>query len=172
MSIYLGSQIIANVGGDNSSAGSGSNTDLTNLIDDTTASATKVYSSQKTEERLEQVESKLQSSADGTAKMWQKTILNAQNGTAKYYETDADNVIDKIMIQCYKFVPGETGIVQTLKEFNNGDAGNFYYSENVQFEDGMSIKDSFIFHTDLNSDGYYETCLIDKNSFAELYKFK
>lgn len=171
MSIYFGSQKIANVSG-NSSSGSGSHIDLTTLIDDTTPLPVKVYSSKKTEERLEEVENKLQSSADGTAKMWQKTILNAENGTVKYYETDADNAIDKIMIQCYKFVPGETGIVQTLKEFNNGDADNFYHSEYVQFEDGMKIKDCYRYQTMVNADGCYETELLDPNSFAEIYKFK
>lgn len=155
--IYLGNKKVADLAGDGSAG---------NSIDDTTVSVETSYSSSKTEERLEEVKNTLIAGQESMVNLWQKTALGVKEGNTISHITSEDNSVDKIVVQCYKFVPGDTNIVQVLKEFNNGDEENFYHSENVEFNGVARIKDLYDLKVSLNADGFYESEEIDKSEFV------
>lgn len=159
--VYSGYDLVANV----------NDIDPSDIINDTAPVTDKVYSSKKTEERLQEVENSITGGGVDTAKMWQKTYLNVNAGDSLYINTTGDYIMDKAIIQPYKFIEGEQGIVETLKTFDNSEADNFYYNEeNVVFDGAMKIKDEY----DLNftydaENGYYESNVINKSDYIDLY---
>jgi len=106
----------------------------------------------------------------GSTKVWQKTSLNVQeNNIIKINATDNDFILDKTLIQVFKFIEGEKDIIEILKTFDNADSENFYYdSENVVFNGVMKIKDAYEYNITLNSDGLYESEDIDVSSFVNI----
>lgn len=165
--IYLGNVRVAN----NNTATNGGGGNGTE-IDDTAVSDKTTYSSQKTEHRLEEVKNSLIASQEGMVNLWQKTALGVTKGDTISHITSEDNSVDKLVVQCYKFVPGDTNIVQVLKEFNNGDEENFYHSENVEFNGVARIKDVYDLKASLNTDGLYESEEINKSEFATLNRIE
>lgn len=135
-------------------------------------SESTAYSAKKTEHRLKEVQNTLVSGQENLVNMWQKTTLNAVTGTPIFYTTDDENSIDKILVQCYKFVPGEQNIVQVLKDFNNGDGENFYHTDNVEFNGVARIKDSYTLNNIMNNDGLYESSVISKDEFLLLNRIE
>lgn len=78
----------------------------------------------------------------------------------------------KYNVQCYKLTDSVNDIVQTVKTFDNSESENFFYdSDNVEFTEDMHIKITHTYPGVLNSDGYYETSVIDKNEFEVLNQF-
>lgn len=157
--IYLGGINLTN-----SNNGSTTSTE----IDDNNISDTTTYSSQKTEQRLEEVQNTLITSQESTVNLWQKTALGVKEGDTISHITSENNSVDRLIVQCYKFVPGDTNVVQVLKEFNNGDKENFYHSENVEFNGVARIKDSYDIQVVINKDGFYESEEINKNDYLIL----
>lgn len=78
--------------------------------------------------------------------------------------------LSKCVVQLYEFIAGGTDKVQTLKVFNNSNASNFYYDPTVvEFTDSnASLRDSYIYETTLNSDGFYETPTITLNNIINI----
>lgn len=169
MSIYLGEQLVGSVGG----AGNSTNpVKPSDFIDDTLNSTEKAYSSTQTEKRLNEVQNTIQNRQDSMVKMWQRSVVSAKiNGTTNF-TTSEDHTLDKLQIQGYKFIEGEIGIVETIKNFDNGDETSFYYSDDVDFNGVMKVKDEHPLGKTLTNDGYYETGIINKEEFLELHNME
>lgn len=99
----------------------------------------------------------------------QKTILNAVNGSERAF-IDDNNSYGKVIINAYKYVQGDDNVVQTLKEFNNANKENFIYNEdNVDFSQGMTLKDTYAFECSLlDPNGIYISETIDLDSFISI----
>ena len=70
------------------------------------------------------------------------------------------------LVQCYDFKYGEEDVVQTLKVFNNSEKENFYFRKPyVSFDGGMQIKRSFVYPFSRNSNGFYESEVVDVSGF-------
>lgn len=97
----------------------------------------------------------------------QLSFLNVRANDVKYLNLDVGNVFTKSLIQAYKFIPGQTNIVETLKSFNNADASNFNYNdENVEFTyNGMGIKDTYELKRTKYNDELYITEAFNKDDF-------
>lgn len=100
----------------------------------------------------------------------QLSFLNVRTNDVKYLNLDVGNVFTKSLIQAYKFIPGQTNIVETLKSFNNADASNFNYNdENVEFTDkGMGIKDTYKLTMSKYNDELYITEAFNKDDFVDI----
>lgn len=100
----------------------------------------------------------------------QLSFLNVRTNDVKYLNLDVGNVFTKSLIQAYKFIPGQTNIVETLKSFNNADASNFNYNdENVEFTDkGMGIKDTYELKRTKYNDELYITEAFNKDDFVDI----
>jgi hypothetical protein len=100
----------------------------------------------------------------------QLSFLNVRANDVKYLNLDVGNVFTKSLIQAYKFIPGQTNIVETLKSFNNADASNFNYNdENVEFTyNGMGIKDNYELTMSKYNDELYITESFNKNDFIDI----
>lgn len=161
--VWLGDINIANL----SSNGNGGNIDSSSLLDDVNIRTDKTYSSQKIEERLDTVKDIIASEQGNMVKMWQKTLLNVTSGTVKRYTTSLDNIIDKIQVQCYKYIPGTKNRMETINDFDAADVDNFYHSDNIEFNGAMKIKDIYRYDFKTNADGFYETDVITKGDFID-----
>ena len=107
----------------------------------------------------------ISSSSPASTNIKQYVFLNVT--ASQEYTKPLDLVdTDKIIIQPYKFIPGEQNIVSTIKEFNNAEKQNFIYDpENVIFtEEGMQIKNEFVYTSVAESD-YYKSQEINKADF-------
>lgn len=94
----------------------------------------------------------------------QVVTLAVKNG--QIVNVDIEGSPEKFLIQVYKFIAGETDIVELLKEFNNSDKGNFNYSPNVVFNDECHIASSYKYSTNINSSSnLYETDEITISDF-------
>lgn len=100
----------------------------------------------------------------------QLSFLNVRTNDVKYLNLDVGNVFTKSLIQAYKFIPGQTNIVETLKSFNNADASNFNYNdENVEFTyNGMGIKDNYELTMSKYNDELYITEAFNKDDFTDI----
>lgn len=100
----------------------------------------------------------------------QLSFLNVRTNDVKYLNLDVGNVFTKSLIQAYKFIPGQTNIVETLKSFNNADASNFNYNDkNVEFTyNGMVIKDNYELTMSKYNDELYITESFNKNDFIDI----
>ena len=97
--------------------------------------------------------------------IYQMVLLNPSVNSPQIVESIFDLNECKIFIQAYKFVAGEQDIVAILKEFNNGNKDSFYYNEeNVEFSDGMKIKNQYTILSLLNGE-VYESEVINKTDF-------
>jgi hypothetical protein len=78
--------------------------------------------------------------------------------------------LERTIVQAYKFIPGATDLVAVLKTFDNSEASSFYYNSSLVLLDGaMKIKDIYNLTKVLNSESYYESEIIDKTAFRDLY---
>lgn len=161
--LWLGDINIANL----SSGGTVGNTDLSSLLDDTTIGNVTTYSSEKIESRIKDVENAISTEQGNMVKMWQKTLLNVTSGTVKRYTTSLDNIIDKIQVQCYKYIPGTKNRMEAINNFDTADVDSFYHSDNIEFDGSMKIKDTYTYDFKTNVDGFYETDVITKGNFID-----
>ena len=116
------------------------------------------------------------SSDTNVTSIMQKTILNAVNGDTKYFSNDG-NKIENVIVQPYKFVEGDTNVVEVIKSFDNTEEENFNCnSDNTDFNDteGMKIEDTYTY-SDLEEytiDGLYITQTINLDEFKEIDTIK
>ena len=100
-------------------------------------------------------------------KIEQRVALDVKSGDVLTIESVADMQDQKAFIQVFNYVEGEEDTISTLKEFNNANAENFVYSEDIVFDDSCHIKNEYVLNNELNSEELYETKL-NKNEFIEL----
>ena len=97
--------------------------------------------------------------------IYQMILLNPPKDSPHSLESSIKLDDCKIFIQAFKFVEGEQDIIAILKEFNNGNKDSFFYNEeNVEFNDGMRIKNNHVY-TSTNVEDLYESEEIDKTKF-------
>lgn len=140
MSIYLGEQLVSNVGGANNSSPPIKPSDF---LDDTKISADKAYSSSQTEKRLDEVKNTIQTGQDSMVKMWQRSMISAKINDSVNFTTSEDHSLDKLQVQAYKFIEGQTNIVENLNTFSNEEEASFFHSDNAEFSGTIKIKDEF-----------------------------
>lgn len=101
------------------------------------------------------------------------TILDAKANTTYEISLREDNEFCDLICQVYKYVEGESDLVQVIKNFNNTEAANFNYNpEMVSFENGMHIKNKYNIEVGSNADSLFESVVIDKTKFKEIYDFE
>ena len=93
------------------------------------------------------------------------------------YEIGSLNELDecKIFVQAYTEIKGQQNIVGTIKKFNNEDKDKFYYNTNgnIEFgENGCSIKEIYEYEIKKNSDGFYETKIINPKEYIKIVSLK
>lgn len=97
--------------------------------------------------------------------IYQMVLLNPPVNSPQSVESMVDLKDCKIFVQAYKFVAGDQDIVSTLKEFNNANKSSFYYDDgNVEFDNGMKIKNQYTILSLLNGE-IYESEVINKADF-------
>ena len=106
---------------------------------------------------------------DKSYEVQQKVSLNVTSTEPiQIYTNDINN---KLVIDNYKFVEGESDITSVLKEFSNEKKSSFFYNnEEINFDDtSMSIKNEYLFSNTLNDDtNLYESDVINKSDFIEI----
>lgn len=110
---------------------------------------------------------------DEDTNKFQSVRQNAKANEVYTVELINENKKNDLIVQCYEFKEGEQDVVTTLREFNNTDKDNFYYNEdNIDFNNGMKVKNNYEISSTLNSDGFYESKIINKDDFIELYRIE
>lgn len=98
----------------------------------------------------------------------QKVSLNAtKNNSIEIATADSNN---KLMIENYKFIKGTENTTSIIKKFNNSNKDNFIYNpDEIDFDDNNTcVKNKYIYDMKANSDGLYESEVINKNDFLEI----
>lgn len=143
------------------------------IINDLIESNNTTYSSQQIEDKLTEIINTIGvGSGSGTAVVTQKTFLEVAIDDILNINSIDDKInLQNAIVQLYKFIPGTQDIVEIIKDFDNTEKESFYYNpENVEFTGVMKIKDRYPLNFTYNStEGYYESEVINKSDFAELY---
>ena len=109
------------------------------------------------------------SEAHSNSEIQQKVSLNVTSTEPiQIYTNDINN---KLVIDNYKFVEGESDITSIIKEFNNKKESNFIYNNDVvTFNNtSMHIKNKYLLTNNLNDDtNLYESDVINKSDFIEI----
>ena len=98
----------------------------------------------------------------------QKVSLNAtKNNSIEIATADSNN---KLMIENYKFIKGTENTTSIVKKFNNSNKDNFIYNpDEIDFDDNNTyVKNKYVYDMKANSDGLYESEVINKNDFLEI----
>ena len=98
----------------------------------------------------------------------QKVSLNAtKNNSVEITTADSNN---KLMIENYKFIKGKENTTSIIKKFNNSNKDNFIYNpDEIDFDDNNTcVKNKYVYDMKANSDGLYESEVINKNDFIEI----
>ena len=98
----------------------------------------------------------------------QKVSLNAtKNNSVEIATADSNN---KLMIENYKFIKGTENTTSIIKKFNNSNKDNFIYNpDEIDFDDNNTcVKNKYVYDMKANSDGLYESEVINKNDFLEI----
>lgn len=102
------------------------------------------------------------------ANIEQKVLLDVKQGQTYLIKSKNDMSVGKTIVQAYKFLPGETDVISTVKEFNNGEEENFYCDkDNLVFSEGCSIRTTWEVKVTKNN-SLYETDVINKIEFREI----
>ena len=102
----------------------------------------------------------------------QKVSLNAtKNNSVEITTADSNN---KLMIENYKFIKGTENTTSIIKKFNNSNKDNFIYNpDEIDFDDNNTcVKNKYVYDMKANSDGLYESEVINKNDFLEIKEVK
>lgn len=146
-------------------------------INDAVVSDTATYSSTKIEDVLNTSISNLVLPTQNDAPtMWQKSYDNVKAGDVIEINTSVNYNIKKAMVQVFKYVAGQSGIERIISKFDESDARVYTHNpDKVVFNFGgtnsVKIKDKYELELTLNVDGFYETPLITKSDFVDLYDF-
>ena len=98
----------------------------------------------------------------------QKVSLNAtKNNSVEIATVDSNN---KLMIENYKFIKGKENTTSIIKKFNNSNKDNFIYNpDEIDFDDNNTcVKNKYVYDMKANSDGLYESEVINKSDFLEI----
>ena len=98
----------------------------------------------------------------------QKVSLNAtKNNSVEIATADSNN---KLMIENYKFIKGTENTISIVKKFNNSNKDNFIYNpDEIDFDDNNTcVKNKYVYDMKANSDGLYESEVINKSDFLEI----
>ena len=98
----------------------------------------------------------------------QKVSLNAtKNNSIEIATADSNN---KLMIDNYKFIKGTENTTSIVKKFNNNNKDNFIYNpDEIDFDDNNTcVNNKYVYDMKANSDGLYESEVINKNDFLEI----
>lgn len=109
-------------------------------------------------------------SIGGNDNIYQLSFLNLKENDVKYLNIDIEGIFDKFIVQAYKFISGESNIVQTIKIFDNTESENFNYNPiNIEFSNnGMKIKDIYELSSSKYNEILYITDSFNKEDFVEL----
>lgn len=107
---------------------------------------------------------------NGEINNFQSVKLNVKTNDNIYIELLNENTNNDLIIQGYEFQEGEQNISSTIKIFNNAESANFNYNEeNIDFSNGMHIKNKYTISNSLdNTSGFYESEIINKSDFVNL----
>ena len=98
----------------------------------------------------------------------QKVSLNAtKNNSIEIATVDSNN---KLLIENYKFIKATENTTSIVKKFNNSNKDNFIYNpDEIDFDDNNTcVKNKYIYDMKANSDGLYESEVINKSDFFEI----
>ena len=98
----------------------------------------------------------------------QKVSLNAtKNNSVEITTVDSNN---KLMIENYKFIKATENTTSIVKKFNNSNKDNFIYNpDEIDFDDNNTcVKNKYVYDVKINSDGLYESEVINKSDFLEI----
>lgn len=141
------------------------------IIDDNLdTSADKTYSIDKLNDTIDhRVTDAIANATDTSMRIWQKTKLSVKaNDVFDAFTTENDILNAKpVIVQGYKFIEGDTDVVEIIKTFDNAEKDNFICNENlVDFSDYMQIKNYWLFNMEINPEGYYESPIISKTDYV------
>jgi len=104
---------------------------------------------------------------------WQKNFIDVLADQTLAI-TISNGKLKKYILQIFKFVDGDTNIVQTIKLFNNTDAKNFNFNkENISFDNGMKIKDKYSLSVNHNeSEDFFESEIISFDSYKNIHSME
>ena len=98
----------------------------------------------------------------------------------KIFENVTANTVNKFdsplpldnacMINVYKLQSGNTNLNDSLKALENNTKQDFIKNDDeiVIDDKGAKIKDSYEYNSILNSNGFYESKIINKNNYLEI----
>jgi len=98
----------------------------------------------------------------------QKVSLNAtKNNSIEIATADSNN---KLMIDNYKFIKATENTTSIVKKFNNSNKDNFIYNpDEIDFNNNNTfVKNKYVYDVKINSDGLYESEVINKSDFLEI----
>lgn len=98
------------------------------------------------------------------------TFLNVKSDQICSIDIKKGSTLCDQIVQAYNFKEGATDLITVAKTFDNTASENFFYDkENIEFiGDKCKFKDEFILNNSLNSSGFYESPVINKDKFIEL----
>lgn len=98
----------------------------------------------------------------------QKVSLNATKSNSVEIATADSN--NKLVIDNYKFIKATENTTSIVKKFNNSNKDNFIYNpDEIDFDDNNTcVKNKYVYGMKANSDGLYESEVINKNDFSEI----
>ena len=101
----------------------------------------------------------------------QTVTLAVKNDSVISIDIDGTNT-EKFIIQVYKYIAGESDIVEIVKEFNNADKDNFIYSDKIDFSNlSCKIKDSFYINSKFKNNLYFSD-EFDPSGFSSIIKIQ
>ena len=111
----------------------------------------------------------IQSIIAGDNRSYSATLLNVTNGQTCTINIDSGSNLCEQIVQAWEFEEGETDLITIAKTFNNAEKDNFYYNSNeIEFTNSeCKVKDKYILNSNLNSDGFYESEIINKDDFVD-----
>lgn len=97
------------------------------------------------------------------------TILDAKANNAYSIDLKDEKKDYALITQAYKFIEGGKDNVSIIKTFNNSESYNFIFNKDkISFENGMHIKNKYDLELSSNSDGLFESQVINKSDFLEI----
>ena len=100
----------------------------------------------------------------------QVVTLAVENGTVININVDGNT--EKFIIQIYKYIPGDSDIVEIIKEFNNTDKDNFICADNINYTNlSCRIKNLFYVNSKFKNNLYFSD-EFDPSEFINLIKIQ
>ena len=103
--------------------------------------------------------------------MEQRIIVSAIAENVYIIDSINDLSSNKVYIQCFKEVPGLSGIDVIIDDTNESSSSSYNHTEHTIFsKDGLCIKTDYKLSNNMNDDGFYVTN-INKSDFIKLSHF-